>query len=212
MQQRLLSARTNALDLVEWVLAHFHRAPRAVGPNGEAVCLIPQSLQIVEQRRFRLEHKGRLVLDEEALQPGVAIRPLGHPGHGDVVEAQVGHDLAHGGKLACPPVDQDQIRAGRGLTGLFILGETGKAPVQHLFHHAKIVAGCEVRALDIELAVLAFLEALRPCHDHTANRIGSLDMAVVIDLDPFGNALQAKGLGNQGQQFGLGRTLSHLSA
>ena len=56
-------------------------------------------------------------------------------------------------------------------------------PRQHLAHHAEVVARREVLRVDVELAVLVLAEALRPRDDHRADRVGALDVAVVVDLD-----------------------------
>ena len=65
---------------------------------------------------------------------------------------------------------------------------------------------------DVELAVLAFLEAVRPGHDHAADRVGAHDVAVVVDLDPLGRGLQAEGLAHGREQLGLGGAFRQLAA
>ncbi len=86
-----------------------------------------------------------------------------------------------------------------------------EAPRQHLFHHAEIIAGGQVIALDVELAVLVFHEPVRPRHDHRADGIGALNVAVVIDLDPLRRRVQVKRLGQPFQQLGLRRRFGHLA-
>lgn len=49
--------------------------------------------------------------------------------------------------------------------------QPAETPVQHLAHHGVVVAGREVLALHVELAVLRFDEALRARHDHGADGI-----------------------------------------
>ncbi len=43
---------------------------------------------------------------------------------------------------------------------------------------------------DVEPAIAALVEALRPGDDHRAERIGAGDVAVVVDLDPLGHLLE----------------------
>src|SRR5262249_61268817 len=57
-----------------------------------------------------------------------------------------------------------------------------EAAAQNLPHHAEIVAGREIGGADVELAVLILLEPLRAGDDHGADRVGALDVAVVVDL------------------------------
>jgi hypothetical protein len=188
VQQGLLAAGPDALDLVERVLLQVHRAPRAVGADREAVGLVAQALQVVEHRRLGLEHERRLVRHEEPLQPGVAVRALGHAHHGDVVDAQVGHHLQRRVQLALAAVDQHQVGAVVAVALFLFLDQAGEAAAQHLLHHPVVVAGRQLGRADVELAVLALHEALRPGHDHAAHRVGALDVAVVVDLDPLGRA------------------------
>ena len=65
-----------------------------------------------------------------------------------------------------------------------------KTSAQDFAHHAEIVAGRESGGANVELAILIFLEALGAGNDHGADRVGSLDVAVVIDLDAARHARQ----------------------
>ena len=87
-----------------------------------------------------------------------------------------------------------------------------EAPLQHLAHHRVIVARRQAFGLDVELAVLVFDEAVRPGHDHGADRVGALDMAVVIDLDPPRRMRQPERGGHALQQPALGRGIGELAA
>ena len=85
-----------------------------------------------------------------------------------------------------------------------------EAPFKHLAHHAEVVARRQFGRTDVELAILVLLEPLGTGNDHGADRVGSLDVAVVIDLDAPGHARQAEGVGEQLQELALGRGLGQL--
>ena len=87
-----------------------------------------------------------------------------------------------------------------------------EAPLQHLAHHAEVVARRELRRADVELAILVLPEALRPGDDHRADRVRALDVAVVVDLDALRHARQAERLGEPLQQLLLRRGVGELAA
>ena len=87
-----------------------------------------------------------------------------------------------------------------------------EAPLQHLAHHRVIVARGQAFGPDVELAVLVLDEAVRPGHDHGADRVGALDVAVVVDLDPLRRMRQAERGGHALQQPALGRGIGELAA
>ena len=116
------------------------------------------------------------------------------------------------GELARAAVDQHQVGPfGLGDRSLF-LDQAREAARQHLAHHAVVVAGRELGRFDVELAVLAFSKPSGPGHDHAADRVGALDVRVVVDLDPLGRRVQAEGLRHAVQQFALRRVLRHAAA
>ena len=107
-------------------------------------------------------------------------------------------------ELARAAVDQHEIGPfGLCFVGFAFLHEPRETARQHFAHHAVIVAGRELRRFDVELAILAFLETVRPRHDHAAQRVRALDVRIVIDLDAFGRRFEAEGFGNTFQQFAL---------
>src|SRR5262249_33177266 len=63
------------------------------------------------------------------------------------------------------------------------------------------VAGRELRRADVELAILVLPQALRSSDNHRADRVGALDVAVVVDLDPPRRTRQAKALGERREQL-----------
>src|SRR3546814_6820263 len=78
-----------------------------------------------------------------------------------------------------------------------------EAALEHLAHHREIVAGLRLGALDVELAIGALDPALRPRDDHRAQRIGALDMAVVIYLDALRRLVEIEQLGQLAPQLRL---------
>ncbi|MNC50486.1 hypothetical protein D3C75_997290 [compost metagenome] len=108
-------------------------------------------------------------------------------------------------------VDQQQVGALDDLAGLLVLDHLAKAPAHDLAHHAVVVAGGQVFAADVELAVLVLAEALRPRDDHAADGIGPLDVGVVIDLDPFGPGVQAESLADLVEDLRRGRVFGQLA-
>ena len=78
-----------------------------------------------------------------------------------------------------------------------------ETPPQNFAHHGVVVAGFCVGRLDVELAVLAFHEPVRPRHDHGADGVGAHDVAVVVDFDPARHAVKTKPVGQAFEQAGL---------
>ena len=210
-QKRPLTGRADAGNVVQRRGADRLGPLRAVGADGEAVRLVPQPLHEVEHRVVVTQSEGRPTDPVEFLFPRIAVDPLGHANHGDVLDPQFDHDLVHGADLPGAAVDQQEIGPGRGLAVRVFLQKAGEAAGQHLLHHAEVIACGDLVAPDVELAILALLETLGTGHDHRADRVDALDVAVVVDLDPAGRFGQVEGLGQPAQQFGLGRRLGHLA-
>ena len=66
--------------------------------------------------------------------------------------------------------------------------------------------------LDVELAVGGFHKTVRAGDDHRANGVLTLDVGVVVDLDPARPALQPETLSCALQQRALGGCFGHLAA
>ena len=66
--------------------------------------------------------------------------------------------------------------------------------------------------LDVELAVLVLHEAFGTGDDHGADRIGALDVAVVVDLDALRRLRQASVVGQRVEQAALRRGIGELAA
>src|SRR5207244_12914178 len=77
MQERLLSPRPDPGNLVERRASERFCPPGAVGADGEAVRLVSQTLQEIENRIPRVERERSPAGKKEALAPGVAVGPLG---------------------------------------------------------------------------------------------------------------------------------------
>src|SRR5229473_4969970 len=103
------------------------RPPRAMRADGEAVRLVAQALQEVEHGVLGVEAQGRFARAEEALAPGVAVRPLGYRHDANIGDAEIRQHLAGGGKLAGAAVDEQQIGPGAGLAARVLLERAGEA-------------------------------------------------------------------------------------
>ena len=114
--------------------------------------------------------------------------------------------------LPLPAVNQQQIRPSAVGAICILFQQALKTTGQHLFHHAKIVAGGQVDALDVEFTVLVFVEPVRACHDHCADGMRTLDVRVVVDLDPVRGFFHTKRFCHAFQQAGLGCGFRHLAS
>ena len=157
------------------------------------------------------QRHGALADAVELFLARVAVDALGDADHGDILDPMLRHDRGHGAHLPRAAVDQQQIRPKAPAAVRVFFDKPFEAAVQHLFHHAEVIARGQVIAADVELAVLVFHHAFRPRHDHRADGIGALDMRVVVNLDPLGRLGQVKGIGQPLQELGLGRRLGHLA-
>src|ERR1700740_990576 len=93
MTARLLAPRTNARNLVEGRAADRLHPLGAVCADGEAVRLVAQPLQVIENRILRIEAEGFAAGTEETLAPGVAIGSLGDAGEREIGNAEIGQHL-----------------------------------------------------------------------------------------------------------------------
>src|SRR5262249_20499500 len=88
MQQRTLAGRAAAGNFLQRGVADVAPAPQPMRPNGEAMRLVAQALDEIERRIARLELERLAPRQEEGLEPGVAVRPLGDGGERDVGDAE----------------------------------------------------------------------------------------------------------------------------
>src|SRR5882672_5204420 len=106
-----------------------------------------------------------------------------------------------------------RVRAPQGRVRAWLLvHQTLESPRQHFAHHAEIITRRDVRGFDVELAVLILTQALRSGDDHGADRVGALNMTVVVDLDAARRPCQPEGPGERGKEPLLGRRLGKLAA
>src|SRR2546423_3787192 len=77
MQQRALARRTDAGDLLQPGLADVFLASLSVRTDGEAVGLVAQALDEIEQRIARFELNRCASGDEKRFPPGLPLRPFG---------------------------------------------------------------------------------------------------------------------------------------
>jgi len=101
--------RADARNLVERRLARGVGDARPMRSDGEAVGLVPQALQEMQHGMVRRQGEGRLLRREQALAPGIAVRPLGDRGQRHILDAELRKRLARRGKLPCPAIDQHEI-------------------------------------------------------------------------------------------------------
>src|SRR5688572_31718422 len=78
LEQGLLAQRSYACNLVQRTYPHCLCAPCPVAANGKTMRLIPEPLDIVEDRIARRQHEGRLARHEEMLAARIPVRSLGH--------------------------------------------------------------------------------------------------------------------------------------
>ena len=88
-----------------------------------------------------------------------------------------------------------------------LLHQPREAARQHLAHHPIVVARRQIGALDIELAILVFDEALGPRDDERTDRVRPLDVAIVVDLDPLRRMVEIEHLGDALKQPRLARAV-----
>src|SRR3546814_3380034 len=101
-------------------------------------------------------------------------------------------------------LDQHQIGPVTLLPLRILLLRTSEAAFQHFAHHRKIVARHCLCPFDVELAIGVFAETLRPRHNHGAQRVGALNMAVVVNLDTVRRPVQSEQVRHVAQDLALG--------
>src|SRR5690349_3225652 len=88
-QQGALALAADARDLVQRRAGDVGGAPGPVGPDGEAMGLVAQALQVVEDGVAGLQAEGLAPRLEEALPPGIPVRALGDPAERHVIDAEI---------------------------------------------------------------------------------------------------------------------------
>ena len=136
-------------------------------------------------------------------RPASRSRPLATPIRATSVMPRSAKTRNPRGKLSGAAIDEDEIRPQAAGAILILLHQAPETPLQHLAHHADIVAGGDVPAPDVELAIAALEEALGADHDHAADLVGTGDVGVVEDLDALGRRLEAEGGGEAVEQVSL---------
>ena len=175
--------------------------------NGKSVRLIAQPLQI--KHNGRIDRKGEFTAIGEVkrLAASMTVWAFGHADKGDVLNAQFAHDLHDRAHLPFAAVDEDKVRPVGIAFGLVIIHQPPKSPCHNFAHHGEVIARCGIRIFDVKLTILAFDETFRSCHNHRAQRVSPLNMAVVIDFDPARRFGQFKQVSHLLQQFTLRRAL-----
>src|SRR5690606_40149863 len=110
------------------------------------------------------------------------MRALGDADQRYVLDAEIFQGLAHARHLPLATVDQHEAGPGIAVAIGILFDRPREAATHDFAHHREIVIG--LRLADVELAILVLEEALGPGDDHRPDRLGPLDMAVVVDFDP----------------------------
>src|SRR3546814_5307549 len=168
-----------------------------MGPNGETVRLVAQALQVEENGVVHWQGQFAPIHQVKHLPPRIPIRPFGDPDKSHVLNAHFLQNTAHGIQLPTATVDQHQIGPVTLLPLRILLLRTSEAAFQHFAHHRKIVARHCLCPFDVELAIGVFAETLRPRHNHGAQRVGALNLAVVVNLDTVRRPVQSEQVRNE---------------
>ena len=167
----------------------------AVIGDREAMGLVAQALDQVQRGRRRRQQDRVGATGQEQL-----LAFLGQAGQRDIVEAELGEDLGRGADLALAAVDDHQVgQPPAELLGTALLGRRcpPEAPPEDLLVAGEVVGA--VDRLDPEAAIvtgprLAVLE-----DDHAGDRLGALEVADVVALDPEWRVGQPERLAQLGQ-------------
>src|SRR5262245_24715882 len=111
-KKRALARRPDPGDLLQARFAQIALATRPVRADRKAMRLVAQPLDEIKHRIARRQFERVPARYKEGLPSGVALGPLGDGGDRKR-KAEASQDLACGGELALPAVDQDEIRPGR---------------------------------------------------------------------------------------------------
>jgi hypothetical protein len=114
-------------------------------------------------------------------------------------------DAGHRRDLPGAAVDQQKVGPGSPSRSGSSFSSRSKRRVSTSFIMPKSSPGVRSVAADVELAVLALDEPVRPGDDHRADGVGALDMAVVVDLDPARRASSPKASASPASSFAAPR-------
>ena len=142
-----------------------------------------------------VERHGVAPGNKKALAAGVALRALGDAHHGQILDAEIGQDAEGGAQLSGAAIDQYEIGPQPSILLGVLFQCPGEAALEHFGKHGVVVPRRDVRRLYVEFAIGVLDEAVRSGDDHGADRLRSLDMAVVVDLDALRRPLQIEGIG-----------------
>src|SRR6266851_2149013 len=225
MQKRLLATRPDSSNLLERRVTERFCPLGTVGADREAVRLVTQALEKVEDGIARVERERCPTGNEEALAPSVAVGPLGDCPNRNVIDAELVQYALRDVKLSLAAVDQHQIGPATPIAFGILLERPGKAALQHLVHHRVVVTtgiplfrpcpGLPGRVregsredrdeavllrrrkpADGEFSIGVLDQPVRPGDDHCADRVRALDVAVVVDLDAVERTVEAEGGGD----------------
>src|SRR5690348_14346730 len=127
-QQGAFSRWADPGDLLQARLPDVLLTPRAVGADGEAVGLVAQTLDEIEQWVARRQLEWAAARHEEGLAPGVAVGPLGHRDQRHIANPHSSERLLRRSELPLAAVDQHKIGPG-GVRFIFILRHLLTSPL-----------------------------------------------------------------------------------
>src|SRR4029077_12377801 len=232
VQQCPLTPCPNPCDLIERRLTERLGALGPVRANRKAVCLIAEALQKVEDRVPGIEREWRSPRQKEALAPGVAVGALGYRPDRDVVNAELVKNALCGIELSQAAVDQNEVGPHASIAFRIFLEGPRKTALQHFTHHCVIVpagygfarlrcAACVRRSVNSrrgsdtangKFPIGVFNETIGSRDDHRADRICTLDVAVVVDFDAVERPLKPKCGVHAVEQLALRRALRKTAA
>ena len=216
-------AAQNLNTLIDFRYTQHFRAPK--GGNGagsdrtgagadDVVIQVPVGTQIMA------DDKETLLADLDEPGKRVVLCRGGDGGHGNAGHAEFVQNLARRLILAFAAVNQQQIRPTGESVRVFgnlgfrqlvlrlgVFDQALETALEHVAHHAVIIAGRNVNAVHIIGAVMGFHKAVRPCHHHGTNGVGAHDVGVVKNLDPAWRFFEAECGAKRGEQLGLRRAI-----
>ena len=137
------------------------------------------------------------------------VRPLGDAHDRQILDAYLLQCRHYGADLALASVNQHHVRPDGALLALsltfgVVFHRASEPADYHLAHHGEIVVGFS--GFDVPFAILPLQEAFRPGHHHRAQRMGALDMRVIVDFDTLWHFGQVEEFGqlSEGARLGAG--------
>jgi len=110
LEERALSGRTDARNVIERIFSHRLFSLRTVGAYRKAMGLVSQTLHEIEHGVIRRQAERQLSRHEKALAASIAVRPLRDARYRKPVEAKFSQHRLNRRQLPCSAIDQDKVR------------------------------------------------------------------------------------------------------